>query len=62
VSVTIERDSAQEDKGVYRLQTQLSVTGNVSDAQRQELLRVVSKCPIHRLMTDVKTEIETVLI
>jgi putative redox protein len=35
------------------------VSGALSDAQRDELLRVAAKCPVHKLMTEVKTEIET---
>ncbi|MES2098829.1 MAG: OsmC family peroxiredoxin, partial [Pseudomonadota bacterium] len=32
----------------------------LSDAQRDELMRVAGKCPVHKLMTAVTTEIETV--
>jgi putative redox protein len=31
----------------------------MSDAQRAELLNVSGKCPVHRLMTQVTTEIAT---
>jgi putative redox protein len=33
----------------------------LSDEQRQELLRVAEKCPVHRLMTQAATEISTAL-
>ena len=59
IVVTVERDNADERQGTYRLRALLSVTGALSDEQRQELLRVASKCPVHKLMTEVKTEIET---
>ena len=59
VEVTMERDASEERKGVYRLKSTLRVTGDLSAAQRDELLRVAGKCPVHRLMTEVKTEIET---
>jgi putative redox protein len=39
----------------------LSLTGDLSGAQREELLRVAQKCPIHKLMTEVTTEISTTL-
>lgn len=61
IEVSVDRDSSEERKGVYRLKSTLRVTGAIDDAQRAELLRVAGKCPVHRLMTEVKTEIETVL-
>jgi putative redox protein len=60
IEVVVERDDSAERQGVYKLKTSLRVGGALSDAQRDELLRVAGKCPLHRLMTDVKTEIETV--
>jgi putative redox protein len=61
VRVTLERDASDERKGVYRLATTLHVTGALTDTQREELLTVAQKCPIHKLMTAVTTEITTVL-
>lgn len=60
IEVVVERDDSQERKGVYRLTAGLRVTGDLSDAQRAELLRVATHCPVHKLMTEVKTEIDTV--
>jgi putative redox protein len=62
IEVIVDRDDSQERQGTYRLDTSLRVTGNLSDEQRAELLRVAGKCPLHRLMTEVKTEIETRLV
>ena len=59
--MSTERDASDERKGVYRLAATLHLTGELSDAQRQELLAVAGKCPIHKLMTAVTTEITTVL-
>ncbi len=61
IEATVERDDREERKGVYRLRVTLALTGNLSDAQRQELLAVADKCPVHRLMTAVTTEISTEL-
>jgi putative redox protein len=61
IEVRVERDSTQERAGTYRLDTQLRLGGPLSEAQRQELLSVAAKCPIHKLMTAVKTEITTSL-
>jgi putative redox protein len=61
VEVTMERDDKEERHGVYRLTATLYLTGDLTDAQRAELLAVAEKCPIHKLMTAVTTEITTVL-
>jgi putative redox protein len=61
IEVTVERDDSQERQGVYRLRTTLRVTGALTDAQRQELLTVAGKCPVHKLMTQAKTEVVTEL-
>ncbi len=61
VEVEVTRDASRESGGVYRLSTSLTLTGPLSDAQRADLLRVAAKCPVHKLMTAVVTEVETVL-
>ena len=61
VQISVERDASAERQGVYRLATTLHLGGDLSDAQRQELLAVASKCPVHKLMTTVTTEITTSL-
>jgi putative redox protein len=59
IVVTVERDSSEERTGIYRLHTTLALTGALTEAQRQELLNVAGKCPLHKLMTQVTTEIRT---
>ena len=59
IEVTVERDDSEERKGMYRLQVTLALTGSLTEAQRQELLNVAAKCPIHRLMAQATTEIRT---
>ena len=61
VRVSVERDASAERQGVYRLATTLHLGGDLSETQRQELLAVAAKCPVHKLMTVVTTEITTVL-
>jgi putative redox protein len=61
IGVTVQRDDSRERQGVYRLRVALDLGGPLSPAQRQELLAVAEKCPLHKLMTQVTTEIETVL-
>lgn len=59
VEVTVERDASREKEGVYRLRTLLALGGPLSEAQREQLLSVAARCPLHKLMTEVKTEVET---
>ena len=61
ITVTVTRDGSGERSGIYRLRTTLEVTGPLTEEQRQELLKVAGKCPVHKLMTQVTTEIETEL-
>jgi putative redox protein len=61
IDVSVERDASQEHAGIYRLSATLTLTGDLSTAQREELARVADKCPIQRLMTEVTTEISTTL-
>ena len=56
IRVTVERDDSEERSGIYRLRVTLHLTGELSAAQRQELLNVAGKCPVHKLMTQVSTE------
>ena len=59
IEVVVDRDDSEERKGIYRLKSGLRLTGELTEAQRAELLRVAGKCPVHKLMTEGKTEIET---
>ena len=61
IHVTVQRDDSEERRGVYRLRVTLNVTGALTDAQRQELLTVAGKCPVHKLMTQATTEVLTEL-
>jgi len=62
VAVTVERDDADERTGTYRLRASLALGGaELTDAQREELLHVAGKCPVHKLMTQVTTEVVTEL-
>src|SRR5580692_7206424 len=45
IEVSVERDASQERAGIYRLSAALSLTGDLSAVQREELLRAAQKCP-----------------
>jgi putative redox protein len=62
IEVVVNRDDSQERQGLYKLDSTLHVTGALSEEQKAALLRVAGKCPLHRLMTEVTTEIETRLV
>ncbi|GAB58269.1 OsmC family protein [Rheinheimera nanhaiensis] len=59
IDIDITRDSSQEAQGTYVLKVQLKLLGNLTDEQKAQLAAVADKCPIHRLMTAVKTEVQT---
>ncbi|CAN5198871.1 OsmC family protein [soil metagenome] len=61
IAVTVNRDDSEERRGTYRLRVTLKLGGPLSDAQRQELLNVAEKCPVHKLMTVATTEVHTQL-
>lgn len=62
IEVVVTRDASQERNGVYRLRTALMLTGDLSGEEREALLAAAKKCPVHKLMSEVTTEIETVLV
>jgi putative redox protein len=62
LEVSVDRDDSAERQGSYRLRIALSLGGPLTDEQRQELLKVAEKCPVHKLMTQVTTEITTELV
>ena len=61
IQTQVERDDADERKGIYRLAATLKIHGELTDAQLQELQAVAQKCPVHKLMSVVSTEITTKL-
>ncbi len=62
IEVVVTRDASREREGIYRLRTALMLGGDISHEDREALLAAAKKCPVHKLMSDVTTEIETVLV
>jgi putative redox protein len=60
VDTRVERDDADERKGIYRLRLRVELHGPLSDEQRQAVLRAIAACPVHKLMTTTDVQIETV--
>jgi len=61
IRVTVDRDDSKEREGLYRLRVTLEITGDITEEQRSQLLAVAEKCPLHKLMTQAKTEVVTEL-
>jgi putative redox protein len=61
LDVQLSRDDSQERQGIYRLDVELTLHGPLDDAQRQQLLRIADKCPIHKLMTSSEVQVHTQL-
>jgi putative redox protein len=59
VRTEVMRDASAERTGTYKLATNLWVQGELTDEQLKELEAAIHKCPIHKLMTVVTTEIST---
>ncbi|HEX6590364.1 MAG TPA: OsmC family protein, partial [Moraxellaceae bacterium] len=51
----------EESPGHYRLQRSITLQGPLSEEQRQQLLAIANKCPIHRVLTG-EIAIETLLV
>ena len=52
LAVQIEHTESKSEDGkpLYQLQRRLTVEGELGDADRQRLLEIAGKCPIHRLL------------
>ena len=61
VDIQIDRDNTQEAQGLYQLNVQLQLVGALSDSERQQLLAIADKCPIHKLMTAATVQVNTSL-
>ena len=61
IRTEVVSDASQERSGVYKLSTRLVISGSISDAEFAQLVAVAEKCPVHKLMTSVTTEITTIV-
>jgi len=60
VDIDIERDSSKEKNGEYNLAMNIHFVGSLSDEQKQQLLDIIEKCPIHKLLSHATINITTV--
>ena len=61
IEVNVDRDASEERHGLYKLAVTLRLGGPLNDEHRAELLAAAGKCPVHKLMTQVTTEISIAL-
>lgn len=59
LDVRVARDDSQERQGSYQLNVELELHGALDETQRQQLLRIADKCPIHKLMTSTEVQVST---
>jgi putative redox protein len=59
VEAWVERDASRERQGVYVLNVRVAFHGPLDDAQRAKLHDVISRCPVHKLMTATEVRIVT---
>ena len=62
VRIGVSRDASEERNGVYSLTARVAIDGPMSDVQKDKLIAVADKCPVHKLMTQVRTDIETLAV
>jgi putative redox protein len=62
INIDIERDNSKEKSGEYGLALTLEFIGNLTDEQKQQLLTIATKCPIHKLMSQATITISHTLV
>ncbi len=60
VEAHVERDDSRERQGTYVLRVKLEFFGTLSEAEKQKLHDIASRCPVHKLMTTTEIQIEAV--
>lgn len=63
VNITLNTDDSQERKGLYVMNFDIELIGDLDEEQRQKLLDFAEQCPVGKLLgDDVKVEINSRLI
>ena len=58
VRIEVTRDDSLERQGTYVLTVKLAFEGALSDAEKEKLHDIASRCPVHKLMTTTTVEIK----
>jgi putative redox protein len=59
VNIELDRDSSREKSGDYSLDLAIEFVGEITPEQEAQLLAIVDKCPIHKLMSHGNIQINT---
>lgn len=59
LELELVRDATQENKGQYKLNVSITLYGPLSNDDVSKIAEIADKCPIHKLMTQAKTEVRT---
>jgi putative redox protein len=59
INIDIARDSSKEKSGEYNLALNIHFVGSLSEEQKQQLLDIIEKCPIHKLLSHATINIAT---
>jgi len=59
VIAKVTRDASRERQGTYVLKVELSFEGALTDEEKRAIYDAAAKCPLHKLMTATKVEIDT---
>jgi putative redox protein len=59
INIDIARDDSKEKSGEYNLALNIHFVGSLSDEQKQQLLGIIDKCPIHKLLSHATINIAT---
>jgi putative redox protein len=59
INIDIARDNSKEKSGEYNLALNIHFVGDLSDEQKQQLLGIIEKCPIHKLLSHATINITT---
>jgi len=59
IHVHIERDDSKEKEGTYVLKLNIEYEGALTAAEKQRVHEVLTKCPVHKLMTTTEIDIQT---
>lgn len=59
INIELERDDSKEKSGEYNLSMKVDFIGALTEEQRTQLLAIVEKCPIHKLLSHGKINIST---
>ncbi|HEX4384082.1 MAG TPA: OsmC family protein, partial [Myxococcales bacterium] len=60
VDIEVTRDNANERHGEYKLTVKATFHGPLTDEQKEKLHTAIERCPVQRLMTQVKITVEDV--